>query len=61
MLKSESKQMAANELESRNEILNDNLDKIKIELYSVKKSLSLMENEKFDLEKEIQRLKKDLK
>ena len=53
--------MAANELESRNEILNDNLDKIKIELYSVKKSLSLMENEKFDLEKEIQRLKKDLK
>lgn len=61
IMKSESKQMVANELEDRNRILADNLDKVKVELYSLKTSYSSLENDKYDLEKEVEKLRKDLK
>ena len=61
IMKSESKQMVANELEDRNRILADNLDKVKVELYSLKTSFSSLENDKYDLEKEVEKLRKDLK
>ena len=60
-LNSESKQMAVDEVESRNQILSDSLDKVKIELYGLKKTMSQMENEKMHLESECQKMKKEIK
>lgn len=61
VLQSESKALAINEVSSRNDILNETLDKMKNEIFNLKKLMSSLEAEKFDLEKETLRLRKDLK
>lgn len=42
-------------------ILNDSIDKLKNELFNTRRNLSQMESEKFDLEKEVMNLRRDLK
>lgn len=60
-MQTESKSVAVHEVNSRNEILSDSLEKIKNELLNTKKILSGTESERFDLEKENMRIKKDVK
>lgn len=60
-MQAESKSLAINEVSTRNEILNDSLEKLKNELFNIKKVLNSVESEKFDLEKENMRMKKDIK
>ena len=60
-MQAETRAVAVNEVSSRNEILNDSLDKVKTELLNTKRLLSAVESEKFDVEKENLRIKKDLK
>lgn len=47
----ETKAVAINEVSSRNEILNESLDKVKVELFNTRKVLAQVESDKFDLEK----------
>ena len=61
VMQAESRAVAINEVSSRNEILNDSLEKIKLELYNVRKQLTQVENEKFDIEKENLKIKKESK
>ena len=42
-------------------ILNESIEKMKNELFNLRKSLSQVESEKFDLEKEVLNLRRDLK
>jgi hypothetical protein len=42
-------------------ILNDSIDKLKNELFNTRRNLSQMESEKFDLEKEVLNLRRELK
>lgn len=44
----ETKSVAINEVSTRNEILSDSLDKVKLELFNARKNLSLVESEKLD-------------
>lgn len=57
----ETKAVAINEVSSRNEILNESLDKVKVELFNARRTLTQVENEKFELEKEILRLRREVK
>lgn len=57
----ETKSVAINEVSTRNEILSDSLDKVKLELFNARKNLSLVESEKLDQEKEILRLRREIK
>jgi hypothetical protein len=43
-MKAESRAVAINEVSSRNEILNESLDKMKLELFNIRKLLSQAEN-----------------
>lgn len=61
VLHSESKSIAISEVSSRNEILNESLEKMKNELFKLKKIMSSLEAEKFDIDKENMRLNKELK
>jgi hypothetical protein len=60
-MQSESKVLAMNEFSTRNEILSESIEKIKLELFNTRTALSKTENEKFDYEKENLKLKSDLK
>ena len=60
-MQSESRAVAINEVSSRNEILNESLEKLKLELFNIRKQLSEVENEKFDAEKENLKMKKEFK
>jgi hypothetical protein len=42
-------------------ILNESIEKMKNELFNLRRSLSQVESEKFDLEKEVLNLRRDLK
>jgi hypothetical protein len=42
-------------------ILSESIEKIKNELFNTRRTLSQAESEKFDLEKEVLNLRKDLK
>jgi hypothetical protein len=57
----ETKSVAINEVSNRNEILNESLDKVKVELFNARRLLTQIENEKFDLEKEILILRREIK
>ena len=57
----ETKAVAINEVSSRNEILNDSLEKVKVELLNARKLLSQVESEKFEMEKEILNLRREVK
>jgi hypothetical protein len=56
-MQSESKKVAVSEVSTRNEILNDSVEKLKLEILNIKKTLSKVENEKIDIEKEGFKLK----
>lgn len=60
-MQSESKVLAINEIQTRNEILSESIDKIKLELFNTRTALAKAENERFDYEKENLKLKSDLK
>ncbi|CDW80040.1 UNKNOWN [Stylonychia lemnae] len=61
VMQAESRAVAINEVQSRNELLNDSLENVKNELLNTKRVLSQMENDKFELEKESLRIKRDIK
>ena len=48
----ETKEVTINEVAQRNQILNESLEKFRLELFNARKTLSQVESEKFDLEKE---------
>jgi hypothetical protein len=60
-MQSESKVLAMNEFSTRNEILSESIEKIKLELFNTRTTLAKAENEKFDIEKENLKMKNDLK
>ena len=60
-MQAESRAVAINEISTRNEILNESLEKYKLELFNTRTALSKCENERFDLEKENLKLKNDIK
>lgn len=57
----DTKVIALREVEQRNEILNQALDKVKLEILSQKKQISKLESEKFEVSSENDRIKADLK
>ncbi len=57
----ETKEVTINEVAQRNQILNESLEKFRLELFNARKTLSQVESEKFDLEKETLRLRRDNK
>ena len=57
----ETKSFAIHEVSSRNEILNESLDKVKLELFNARRTLTQTESDKFDLEKEVLRLRREAK
>ena len=61
VMEAESKSLAITQVNSRNDILNETLDKMKNEILNLKKLISSIEAEKFDLEKENTKLRKDSK
>ena len=52
VMQAESKTVAINEVSQRNDILNESLEKLKLELLNTRKNLSEVENQKFEMEKE---------
>jgi chromosome segregation ATPase len=59
MLGTGTKEIAVKEVSQQNLILNDSIDKLKNELFNIRRTLSQMESEKFDLEKEVLDLRRD--
>ena len=57
----ETKNIAISEVSHRNEILSESVDKMRNELLNCRRTLSQVEAEKFDLEKETLRLRRDAK
>ncbi len=57
----ETKNVAFNEVSIRNDILADSLEKMRNELLNTRRNLSQIEAEKFDLEKELLKLRRDVK
>jgi hypothetical protein len=57
----ETKAFAITEVSSRNEILNESLDKVKLELFNARRTMTQAEAEKFELEKEVLRLRRENK
>jgi chromosome condensin MukBEF ATPase and DNA-binding subunit MukB len=57
----ETKNVAFNEVAIRNDILADSLEKMRNELLNTRRNLTQVEAEKFDLEKEILKLRRDVK
>jgi precorrin-6x reductase len=56
-----TKEIAVKEVTQQNLILLDSIDKLKNELLNIRRNLSQMESEKFDLEKEVLNLRRELK
>jgi hypothetical protein len=48
----ETKNIAVEEVSSRNEILSGSIEKIKNELFNTRRNIAVIESEKFELEKE---------
>jgi chromosome segregation ATPase len=59
MLGTGTKEIAIKEVSQQNLILNDSIDKLKNELFNIRRTLSQMESEKFDLEKEVLNVRRD--
>jgi predicted nucleic acid-binding Zn-ribbon protein len=59
MLGTGTKEIAVKEVSQQNLILNDTIDKLKNELFNIRRTLSQMESEKFDLEKEVLNVRRD--
>ena len=47
----ETKNIAVEEVSSRNEILSGSIEKIKNELFNTRRNIAVIESEKFELEK----------
>jgi precorrin-6x reductase len=59
MLGTGTKEIAIKEVSQQNLILNDSIDKLKNELFNIRRTLSQMESEKFDLEKEVLNVRRE--
>jgi phage shock protein A len=57
----ETKNVAINEVSQRNDILTESIDKMRNELLNCRWNLSQAEAEKFDLEKEVLKLRREVK
>jgi phage shock protein A len=57
----ETKIIAINEVSQRNDILNESIEKMRVELMNCRRNMSQVEGEKFDLEKEVLKLRRELK
>ena len=57
----ETKAVAINEVSTRNEILSDSVEKLKLEVFNARRVVAQTESEKFELEKETLRLRRESK
>lgn len=57
----ETKNVAINEVSQRNDILTESIDKMRNELLNCRRNLSQAEAEKFDLEKDVLKLRREVK
>ena len=57
----ETKNVAINEVSQRNDILTESIEKMRIELLNCRRNLSQAEAEKFDLEKDVLKLRREVK
>jgi hypothetical protein len=57
----ETKNVALSEISQRNDILYESLEKMRVELQNCRRIMSQIEAEKFDLEKETLRLRREAK
>lgn len=57
----ETKIIAINEVSQRNDILNESIEKMRVELMNCRRNMSQVEGEKFDLEKEVLKLRREFK
>jgi len=61
VMQAESKTFAITQVSSRNDILNETLDKMKNEILNLKKLISSLEAEKFEIDKENTKMRKEAK
>ena len=61
LLTTETKEVAISEVSIRNDILSESLDKMRNELLSNRRTISQLESDKYDIENEAIRLKRELK
>jgi hypothetical protein len=57
----ETKNVAINEVSQRNDILTESIEKMRIELLNCRRNFSQAEAEKFDLEKDVLKLRREVK